>query len=525
MPRETFADARYSWENPDESLLEDRRGDLPDFPHEMIPPSLLSWLLAATRGAGVRADHIALPMLGVASSLIGKARRIQASSSWLEPMTLWTCVVAQSGDRKTPGLRVVLRALDRIEEENSPQYREAHIAHQLRAEKAKLAMKRWRKACQAALAAKPPRDPPPMPMDAVDQGDFIYPSLYVQDSTIQRLAKLCEVRPRGMMQVRDELSGLFGTMLRQPGARPFYLEAWNGERHVVERVDDKRSITVANLLVGVIGGFQPDKLARAFAGDEDGMYARVLYGWPETPAYAPLTDDIGEVDPVFQGVLTKLIRLPDEDENGQFTPQVVPLSQGARTKFEDYRLWVDRTKRGLEGRERQWLVKTEAQVLRLAGTLTFLDWASLDAGLDSMGLERISAGLEPSEIAEHFMTNAIKLMRDYFWPHARAALRQIGLTDRHGHIRRTLRWIKAHQMQQVSVKDVRREALGGSRRGRGARSWTACPCHVPPTRKTRSITRSASTLMNSLNTPWSSRRRRRNSNPSLASISGSSRRS
>src|SRR6185295_16461857 len=99
---------RYSWGNPDESLLEDRRGDLPEFPHETIPSGLQDWLLLATRGAGVRTDHIAVPMFGVASSLIGKARRIRASSSWLEPMTLWTCVVAASGDRKTPGFQVVL---------------------------------------------------------------------------------------------------------------------------------------------------------------------------------------------------------------------------------------------------------------------------------------------------------------------------------------------------------------------------------------------------------------------------------
>jgi hypothetical protein len=92
-----------------------------------------------------------------------------------------------------------------------------------------------------------------MPIEAVDPGNFIYPSLYVQDSTIQRLAKLCEVRPRGMMQIRDELSGLFAGMARQSGARGFFLECWNGEKHIVERVDAKRSLTVPNLLVGVIG--------------------------------------------------------------------------------------------------------------------------------------------------------------------------------------------------------------------------------------------------------------------------------
>jgi hypothetical protein len=79
---------------------------------------------------------------------------------------------------------------------------------------------------------------------------------------------------------------------------------------VVEYVDGKRSLTVPNLLVGVIGGFQPDKLASAFAGEEDGMYARFLYGWPAPPCYSRLTDDVSEVEPEFQDLLTKLIRLP-----------------------------------------------------------------------------------------------------------------------------------------------------------------------------------------------------------------------
>jgi hypothetical protein len=283
----------------------------------------------------------------------------------------------------------------------------------------------------------------------------------VQDSTIQRLAKLCEVRPRGMMQIRDELSGLFAGMARQSGARGFLLECWNGEKHIVERVDTKQSLTVPNLLVGIIGGFQPDKLARAFSGDEDGMYARFLFAWPATPAYAPLSDAIGEIDLVFQGMLTKLIRLPDEDASGQFAPRIIPLSRDARDRFEEYRVWVDGVKRGLDGREQQWLVKSESQVLRLANTLTYLDWASL-GDESGTGVGRISAGMEPDEVPESCMVAATRLLCEYFWPHARAALRQIGLTDRHRHLRRALRWIKANGRTEVSLKDIRREAFGGA---------------------------------------------------------------
>jgi Protein of unknown function (DUF3987) len=450
-----------SWAEPDESLIEDRRGELPEFPIETFPPRLLRWLLRAARGAGVRYDHIAIPLLAATSSLIGTARRVQATTAWLEPVTLWSCVVAPSGDRKTPGLKVLLRALDRIEEENAPQNQEAHRAHQMRAQVAKEAMKRWRKACHEAVNANPPQDPPTMPIDAVDIGDFIEPALHVQDATIQRLGKLCLARPRGMLVIRDELSGLFAGMSRQLGARAFYLESWVGSRFVVERVDDDRSFTVPNLLVGVTGGFQPDKIARAFAGDEDGMAERFLFGWPASPDYYRLTDEVSEVEPEFKNLLMHLIRLPDEDPNGRFAPRVIALSAAARNQFEGYRRYVDDLKRSLDGRERSWLVKSETQVLRLAAVLCYLKWAS-DVPSGATGFEAIAAALEPDEIAELPMVNAIALMREYFWPHARAALRLIGASDRYKQLRRALRWIQAHRISVVSLKDIRREALAGS---------------------------------------------------------------
>jgi Protein of unknown function (DUF3987) len=454
-PRKSNA-VPFTWEAPDDSLLEDRRGTLPAFPQDVFPPGLSDWLSRASRGAGTLLDHVAVPMLGVTSSLIGKARRVQASSSWIEPMTLWTCVVGASGDRKTPGLRVVTRALDRIEEENAPAYISANMKHLARVEKAKAEMKHWRKAYEDAVKAK--REPPRMPIEAVDPGDFIHPDLHVADCTVPRLAKLCEVRPRGMIQIRDELAGLF-TNMRAAGSRPFYLEAWNGNKFTVERVAAEGCFTVDNLLVGVIGGFQPDKIASAFDGDQDGLYGRFLFGWPVTPPYAELTDDISEVDPEFQNLLTKLIRLPAENENGKFAPRIIPLSSEAREEFEKYRQFVDHTKRSTEGREAQWLAKSETHLLRLAGTLAFLAWADASSGA---GLESITAALEPNQIDARFMIDAVRLIRGYFWPHACAALRQIGLTDRHRHIRRVLRWLRSNDRHEVSLRDIRREALAGA---------------------------------------------------------------
>ena len=454
--------AIHDWNDPDWSVLDDRRGDLPEFPTDVLTLPWQNWLWRASRGAGVRPEHVAVPLIGVASSLIGTARRVRASRSWSEPMTLWTCVVAASGDRKTPGLNVTLRALDRIEQHTSDAINAARLAHETRRQNAKEAAKEWKVQRKAALDAEPRREPPAMPIEAIDPGNFIYPRLFASDPTIESLAPLLVARPRGMMLIRDELSGFFANMGRYGGSdRPFWLEAWNGNRYVVERVS-KRSVDIPHLLIGVIGGFQPDKLARAFQGDEDGMYGRFLFAWPSTPEYRPLTNEVNEVEPELYGALKALSRLPSEDATGVFTPQSVPLSDGALAKFEEFRQFVDETKRGLDGRERQWLVKGETHVLRLAGTLAYMAWAISLATPSSSGVEGIAGALEPDTIDEQSMVGAIRLWREYFWPHARAALRQIGLSGRHTNSRRVLWWIKANAKTEVSREEIRREALGQS---------------------------------------------------------------
>ena len=55
------------------------------------------------------------------------------------------------------------------------------------------------------------------------------------------------------------------------------------------------------------------------------------------------------------------------------------------------------------------------------------------------------------------MRKAIALFDNYFWPHARAALGQIGLSDRHREERRVLRWARAKKIATLSRETIRRE--------------------------------------------------------------------
>jgi hypothetical protein len=257
---------------------------------------------------------------------------------------------------------------------------------------------------------------------------------------------LLEATPQGVAFVADELARLFLNMKRYSNGQDneFWLEAWNGKNFVVER-QGRPPVVVDYLLVGVTGGFQPDKLARAFEGDDDGMYARFCFAWPDEPAHMPLSNEVSEIEPEIQNALMRLINLP-ADEDGVFAPRTVDLSAESVSAFETFRTFLAHLKPDLDGREREWAAKGSTHVLRLSGTLAYLDWAML-------------GGAEPPAIGEQYVAAAVRLWRDYFWPHSREALRQIGLTEKHANERRALCWMRTKRKPEVSLLDIRREAL------------------------------------------------------------------
>jgi hypothetical protein len=436
----------HDWDNLDWSILDDRRGELPDFPLACLPAPIRAWVKRAARGAGVTPAHVAVPALGIASSLIGMARRVKASRSWIAPMTCWTAVVGTSGTGKTPGIDTIKRALAQVDRDNRSKIADLQRKHEEKAGLAKAARAQWDKEVKDALAEK--KVAPPMPPEAMELGKFVAPQLYVSNATVERLGELLQARPQGMLQLMDELAALFMNMSRYSGGQDneFWLETWNGSSYNVQRVG-RPPLHIGHLMIGLVGGMQPDKLAASFEGDHDGMYARFLFAWPQEPPYRPLTDEADEFDPDIVNIITRLDRLA-EFEDGNLVKRSIELSAEARAEFEQFRQFVHREREALDGRELEWMAKAPAHVLRLSGTLCLLEWAS-----------ELSP-TPPAEIASGYMAAAIQLVRDYFWPHARAALRQIGLSERHANARRALRWIRVYRQAEVSLKDIRRDALG-----------------------------------------------------------------
>ena len=77
----------------------------------------------------------------------------------------------------------------------------------------------------------------------------------------------------------------------------------------------------------------------------------------------------------------------------------------AVAQFEEFRQWSDKTKRGLDGHERQWFAKGETAVLRLAGTLAYMAWAIALGTPSANGLDWNYWGVgAPKNIDERFIT-------------------------------------------------------------------------------------------------------------------------
>jgi hypothetical protein len=397
-----------------------------------------------SKGAGVTHAHVAVPLIGIVSGLIGISRRLKVTTSWYSPATCWTVIVGYSGTGKTPGLNVTRRVLREVERLGKEKEEKRQREHETKKTAAKASYDKWKLQVEEAIEAG--LKAPEMPEAAVDPGKYVPVRLSVADGTVERLAELLQARPHGIILVRDELAALFMNMSRYNGGQDdeFWLECWNGDSHTVERMN--RMLSVDHLLIGVVGGMQPDKLVKSFEGDHDGKYARVLFAWPKEPRWSALNNDALEIDDEIQNIISRVNNLA-QITDGKLVPLVIALDAEALKEFTQFAQLAQVEKDAYEGREREWYAKATAHALRLANAITYTEWAL------SLSPEK------PDAVSKATMAAAIKLVRDYFWPHARACLRQIGLTEKHANARKALNWIRAKHKPEISREDIRRDAL------------------------------------------------------------------
>jgi hypothetical protein len=207
------------WGEPYMGVLWLRRRRPPALPLEVFGETWKQWFIEAAAAAACPVDYVVAPLLASVSTLIGNARWAQASPGWSEPPHLWTVVVGDSGDGKSPGADCLLRdVLPTIERRMIGDYPDRLQEWQAAVEFDKLAKKRWQDEFREAQEKKKPLPPIPKPtaLDIAPEK----PRLRQHDVTIEQTgAILATAAPKGVVMVRGDrrlVDGDGGLQSRRP---------------------------------------------------------------------------------------------------------------------------------------------------------------------------------------------------------------------------------------------------------------------------------------------------------------------
>jgi hypothetical protein len=153
------------------------------------------------------------------------------------PPHLWIAEIGAPSTGKTPAQRPIIETCRVVERDAEPEWQAAIADHARLAEAAKAHDEQWCAEVRAATKTGQPAPDRPPGADAPDEPPR--PRLVAMDATTEELQHLLSEQPRGLLYVRDELTGWFGNHDRyggNGGDRAFFLEAWNGGSYIVDRV-------------------------------------------------------------------------------------------------------------------------------------------------------------------------------------------------------------------------------------------------------------------------------------------------
>ena len=334
--------------------ISDRKLTLEKYLH----PSLAEPIKKVSAWMGVDPEAVLTHLLPIAAGLINPNSRVVAKRciNFVEPLLIYSGVVALTGSRKTPLLDIVKSPLVKLqteEDERDSRAWEAYQAELIRFNESKDKDK-----------GDPPKEPPP-PRE-----------FYVDNITVESLDKIKGQQPNhGLTLIKDELSGLFASHGQYKGGKgsdkESFLSGWNGKGIKKNRCSKDSRVSLARDSLSVTGGIQPDKL-RALLGDftdTQGEWARFLwYHMPMRPYKIPRDDTSYSLGDLLEATYRKLDSLPalefSFDKDGQ-------------NFFDDWHDRKDEQKRketrlGLQAA----IAKMPGQAVRIIGLLHIINGVS-----------------------------------------------------------------------------------------------------------------------------------------------------
>lgn len=220
-----------------------------------LPEGLRNYIGAQARSLGCDRSALGLAVLTVSAAAIDARTQVRLSAGgWKQRPIVWSLLIGDPSSMKTPVIDAATRPL--LDLDNDANFR-------LEAER-----RTWRAAKAAKTVPLPPR--PELPAQFT-----------IQDVTHQKACEILSRKPRGSLMVRDEISGLFVSCMRETDDRSFWLKSYDALMpHRKQKQGDGRDDVESDIFVEVpalsmLGGIQPKRL-EDFPLAEDGLLQRFI---------------------------------------------------------------------------------------------------------------------------------------------------------------------------------------------------------------------------------------------------------
>ncbi|MBR1801384.1 MAG: DUF3987 domain-containing protein [Bacteroidaceae bacterium] len=332
---------RYIINGYKEILLREYDREQPHFPLSMygsFAPGIAEEIATAY---GVSPDMIAAAMFAAVGAAAGNKFKV-VHGNFINPLSMWWCLVAPSGYGKTEPLAPILQPLHDINKQLIAQ--------------TKAAFSSWK---QNGQQGERPRKR----------------QLIINDTTPEARDELLADNPEGLLIYRDELAGLFNDIGRynNSGEVENYLSIWSGKGYSVNRKTSE-PLYIQNPILTIFGGIQPEIIANVFRSRGmmvNGFFARWSFVCPTI--FAQRTFNALAIDNTIVEYWREFIEaLHDEDTQ----PRTFTLNDEASSIHDRFfaRIADELSDERSTSREREVLAKLRVMVFRLAGLIHLLKY-------------------------------------------------------------------------------------------------------------------------------------------------------
>jgi len=394
------------------------------YPVGTLPHGVRSFVSEAANSLGVDPVFVALPALAMLASCIGVRRSIRIKTDWAEPCIIWGAIVADSGTKKSPATRIVMRALHSVQREAVEEYRTE--------------LDRYESALRAFKTSKGEGSEPSKPTCRRH---------IVSDTTSEALALVLEQNPEGVLLERDEIGGWLADLDRytasKGGDAARWLSIWSAAPIVVDRVT-RPAVYITRPHVSIYGGIQPRVLERLVGSEhrENGLLFRLLIAAPPRRVARWTDATVSErTAERFAELVRGLLALnPNAGLDGEPRPVPVIMSAEAKAHFVGwYNVNADRLAEA-RGDEAAALAKMPAHAARLALVFYCIRLVSGERTGDEIDLASVQGACQ---LVDWHKNEMLRL------------LERFSETDDDREIRELVDWI-ARQGGTVTARDLMR---------------------------------------------------------------------